>query len=35
MRFSSSDQKLVFDQSGLREKLTSVFEARIVKEILV
>jgi hypothetical protein len=27
-------QKLVFDQSGLKEKLTSVFEARIVKEIL-
>jgi hypothetical protein len=28
-------QKLVFDQSGLKEKLTSVYEARIVKEILV
>jgi hypothetical protein len=27
-------QKLVFDQSGLKEKLTSVLEARIVKEIL-
>jgi hypothetical protein len=27
-------QKLVFDQSGLKEKLTSVFEARVVKEIL-
>ena len=27
-------QKLVFDQSGLREKLTSVYEARVVKEIL-
>jgi hypothetical protein len=27
-------QKLVFDQSGLKEKLTSVYEARIVKEIL-
>jgi uncharacterized protein DUF1501 len=27
-------QKLVFDQSGLKERLTSVFEARIVKEIL-
>jgi len=28
-------QKLVFDQSGLKEKVTSVYEARIVKEILV
>ena len=28
-------QKLVFDQNGLGEKLTSVYEARIVKEILV
>lgn len=27
-------QKLVFDQSGLKEKLTSVFEAEIVKGIL-
>jgi hypothetical protein len=27
-------QQLVFDQSGLKEKLTSVFEARVVKEIL-
>jgi hypothetical protein len=27
-------RKLVFDQSGLAEKLTSVYEARIVKEIL-
>jgi hypothetical protein len=27
-------QRLVFDQNGLKEKLTSVFEARIVKEIL-
>lgn len=27
-------QKLVFDQNGLKEKLTSVFEARVVKEIL-
>ncbi len=27
-------QKLVFDQSGLKEKLTSVFECRVVKEIL-
>jgi len=27
-------RKLVFDQSGLKEKLTSVYEARIVKEIL-
>ena len=27
-------RKLVFDQSGLEEKLTSVYEARIVKEIL-
>jgi hypothetical protein len=27
-------QELVFDQNGLKEKLTSVFEARIVKEIL-
>jgi arylsulfatase A-like enzyme len=27
-------EKLVFDQSGLKEKLTSVYEARIVKEIL-
>jgi hypothetical protein len=28
-------QRLVFDQNGLKEKLTSVFEARVVKEILV
>ena len=28
-------QRLVFDQSGLKEKLTSVFECRVVKEILV
>jgi hypothetical protein len=28
-------QKLVFDQSGLKEKITSVYEGRIVKEILV
>ena len=28
-------RKLVFDQNGLAEKLTSVYEARIVKEILV
>ena len=27
-------QKLVFDQSGLKEKLTSVYQARVVKEIL-
>lgn len=27
-------QRLVFDQNGLKEKLTSVFEASIVKEIL-
>jgi hypothetical protein len=27
-------ERLVFDQSGLKDKLTSVFEARIVKEIL-
>ena len=27
-------QRLVFDQNGLKEKLTSVYEARIVKEIL-
>ena len=27
-------KQLVFDQSGLKEKLTSVFEARIVKDIL-
>jgi hypothetical protein len=27
-------QKLVFDQSGLKEKLTSVYEARVVKEII-
>ena len=27
-------QKLVFDQSGLKEKLTSVYEGHIVKEIL-
>jgi Protein of unknown function (DUF1501) len=27
-------QRLVFDQSGLKEKLTSVFECRVVKEIL-
>jgi hypothetical protein len=28
-------QQLVFDQNGLKDKLTSVYEARIVKEILV
>jgi hypothetical protein len=28
-------EKLIFDQSGLKERLTSVYEARIVKEILV
>jgi uncharacterized protein (DUF1501 family) len=28
-------QKLVFDQNGLQDKLTSVFECRVVKEILV
>jgi Protein of unknown function (DUF1501) len=28
-------QELFFEQNGLKEKLTSVFEARIVKEILV
>ncbi len=27
-------QRLVFDQSGLKEKLTSVFEASVVKEVL-
>jgi len=27
-------QKLVFDQSGLKEKLTSVYDAQIIKEIL-
>ncbi|HWB98207.1 MAG TPA: DUF1501 domain-containing protein, partial [Bryobacteraceae bacterium] len=27
-------RRLVFDQSGLKEKLTSVFEARVVKEVL-
>ena len=27
-------QRLVFDQNGLKEKLTSVFEARVVKEII-
>ncbi len=27
-------QRLVFDQNGLKDKLTSVFDARIVKEIL-
>ncbi len=27
-------QTLVFDQSGLRDRLTSVFECRVVKEIL-
>jgi hypothetical protein len=27
-------QRLVFDQNGLKEKLTSVFDARIVNEIL-
>jgi hypothetical protein len=27
-------QKLVFDQNGLQDKLTSVFECRVVKEIL-
>lgn len=27
-------QRLVFDQNGLKEKLTSVFEARLVKEIM-
>jgi hypothetical protein len=28
-------QQLVFDQNGLKDKLTSVYEARIVKEIMV
>ena len=28
-------QRLYFDQNGLKEKLTSVFEARVVKEILI
>ena len=28
-------QRLVFDQNGLKEKLTSVLEARVVKQILV
>lgn len=28
-------QRLVFDQNGLKEKLTSVFECRVVNEILV
>jgi hypothetical protein len=28
-------QKLVFDQNGLQDKLTSVFDCRVVKEILV
>jgi hypothetical protein len=28
-------EKLAFDQNGLKEKLTSVFQARIVKEILI
>lgn len=28
-------QRLVFDQNGLKEKLTSVFQARVVKEIIV
>jgi hypothetical protein len=28
-------EKLVFDQSGLKDKLTSVFDCRVVKEILV
>ena len=27
-------EKLVFDQTGLKEKLTSVYQARVVKEIL-
>ena len=27
-------QRLVFDQNGLKEKLTSVFQARVVKEII-
>jgi arylsulfatase A-like enzyme len=27
-------QELVFDQNGLKEKLTSVFEARVVRDIL-
>lgn len=27
-------KRLVFDQNGLKEKLTSVFEARVIKEIL-
>ena len=27
-------QELFFEQNGLKEKLTSVFEARVVKEIL-
>ena len=28
-------QKLIFDQNGLKDKLTSVFDCRVVKEILV
>lgn len=28
-------ERLVFDQNGLKEKLTPAFEARVVKEILV
>jgi arylsulfatase A-like enzyme len=28
-------EKLIFDQSGLKDKLTSVFDCRVVKEILV
>ena len=28
-------QRLVFDQNGLKDKLTSVFDCRVVKEILV
>jgi hypothetical protein len=27
-------QRLVFDQNGLKEKLTSRFDARVVKEII-
>ena len=27
-------QRLVFDQNGLKDKLTSVFDCRVVKEIL-
>ena len=27
-------QRLVFDQSGLKEKLTSVYDARVVTEVL-